>query len=460
MRYRIDKFTGIDQSKSDYLLSDGSARQAVNMDTALGALSVSGGFSRYTDWTLEGGIGTLAAFYRRESGVTHSRLVAVNALGIYALEDTGWSAISALPGNAQASTLNYQMDGEDILLLADGVRPVLKWNGEGQMSELSGCEMRFSQLALHYERIWGSGIAGEPDAVYWSRAFDPADWSGNEDMPEQGGGVVLIPTWNGGRVVALRALFNDVLVFKDDDLFRVVGTYPGNYEVVRVNGVTGPVAPQSIVSSADGCYFLSHDGLCAYNGVSVGNVLTDRAREVFGRVNPSAAAGAAAAIHKDRLYLALPLDGASFNNAVLEVDLTRGACLLRENLAAASFLPFDEQLLLAGQDGLIYRMDHSRTYAGAPIQAHWIGPWRDLKAPDTVKYFESINMHAGGTLRVRLETERGALERTMRLGTAVRPVSIRLGGHGRRFRLSFFNVDGSYFYVAPGVTLNLEDDSK
>ncbi len=456
MDIRIERFMGLSQSVDEMITPATHAVEAQNVSTESGRLTVASGYRSYGAAQLSGGIGTLAAFYQRSEGVLAKRLVAVNQERISTLSDGTWRTIYEGAGSERASHINYQQNGEDILLMGDGVRPVLKWDGGEQMVALSGCERKFGHLTLHYERVWGSGLQTEPDAVYWSRAFNPEDWTGDEDNPDAGGGVVLIPTWNGGSVKAIKTLFNDVLVFKDDDLYRIVGTYPGNYEVARVHGVVGPVAPMSIAWAADACYFLGRSGLCAYNGVTVSGVGGGEVKSVFERVNPLAANGAVSAIYRDKLFLALALDGAQSNNAVLEVDLKRGTYLIKTGLEARCFLPFDDELLMADGSGRVFVYGVGDTYAGQKIDAFWRAPWQTLNGKRG--RFAELAMFASGTMDIVLETDESRVMRRVRLGERMRPVRVPLGGRGRRYCLTIKNVDGGRFTVAPGLTVSVEED--
>ncbi|MEG0146366.1 MAG: hypothetical protein RR739_09930, partial [Clostridia bacterium] len=206
MEYVIEKFAGLNQAADELSVAPKYAAEAENVDTEGGALRVGNGNRAFVHTPLTGGIGTLAAFYQRVNGATTPRLIAVNALGIYEWRENSWQARFAQAGSNDASAINYQVKGTDVLLVADGKRPVLTWDGGPQMTALAGCDRAFAHLALNYERIWGAGLAGEPDSVYWSRAFDPSNWTGDALNPDAGGGVLQIPTWNGGSVEAIRAL--------------------------------------------------------------------------------------------------------------------------------------------------------------------------------------------------------------------------------------------------------------
>jgi len=325
------------------------------------------------------------------------------------------------------------------------------------VTEFEGGPEGLSLITLHYERIWGSGAAGMPDAVFYSRAFSPDDWSGDTENPESGGGEIQLPTFNGGRIVAIENLFDDVLVFKQRDIYRIVGTYPGNYEVVRVHGVVGPMAPDSIVGSGSMVYFLSGAGLCSYNGVSAAPLSRQLAKRFYERINREKANLACAAIHEGRLYLAAPLDGAQVNNSVLEMDLSSGALMERTGITATAFAGNGEELLFAGGDGLVYRYGSGMDYNGAAIEAYWRTPWTDLGNQTYEKYLDSLYLTASGLLEVLVETDRHAKSYRLDIGAQEKPVRLKLCGHGKRFRLTLRNVNGSQLHLRGGLQVTVDD---
>ena len=458
MRYTIEKFAGLVQNVDEHLLPAQASPEAKNVETGDGALRVAPGYAAYAPAPPGGGAKSLAVYYRRAGGETQEKLIAANGQGIYELKSGSWRTLYTGSGGSRLCAVNYQMDGADVLLMADGIRPVLVYDGS-TVRALSGCPAGISLLTLHMERIWGSGVADNPDGVFYSRAFSPDDWSGDSENPESGGGEIQLPTFNGGRILALQNLFDDVLVFKQRDLYRVVGTYPGNYEVARVHGVVGPVSERSIVSAGDVVYFLGGEGLCVYNGLTAVPLASVPAQKFFGRVNRAAADGACAALYKKQLILSAPLDGAAKNSGALVMDLRTGTCMERTDIPAACFLALDEGLLFAGNDGAVYRFGEGTTCGGAPIDASWRTPWTDLGNQTYEKYLDSLFLIGSGRLEVICETDRHLSAYQLDLGETERPARIRLCGHGRRFRLTLRNVGGSYFTIRDGLEITVDDQA-
>lgn len=455
MRYTIERFSGLQQQKDEHLLPTSATPDAVNMDAEEQDLRVAKGYAAYAETALSGGVQTLGAYYKRSGGTDDTRLIAANASGLFEWRNSQWNRVCDV-ASGRVSLVNYQHDGEDVLLIADGSGCVREYDGT-EVETLSGSPENLSLLTLHYERLWGSGVTGNPDAVFYSRAFSPDDWSGDTENPESGGGEIQLPTYNGGRVLAIKNLFDDVLVFKERDIYRIVGTYPGDYEVVRVHGVVGPLARDTIVSSGSMVYYLSDEGLCGYNGVSASPLSSQPAKSFYQRVNRQAAQAACAAIYHNTLYLAAPLDGATANNAVLEMDLNSGRAMERKGICAAAFLVLGEKLLFAGADGQVYQYGVGASYAGAAIEAYWRTPWSDMGNQTAEKYLDSLYLMGSGTLEAVLETDRHRQVYQLALGTEERPARVKLLGHGRRFRLTLRNVSGSAFHLRDGLAITMDD---
>ena len=453
--WKIAEFKGLDQSLHEQSIAEGASPDLQNVRCEGGCLETVRGCVKYTPEGVPGGIHSLAVFYSRVKPV----LLAINEEGVYSLGGEGWELRYAQEGLGRASFLNYAKDGQDVILLATGGQ-TLWWNGEDEMEPLPGAPEGLRHLALHYERVWGAGRTDEPDTVYWSRPYDPNDWTPHAQMPEAGGGFVLMPTWNGGRVRGLKNYFGDVVVFKDSDIFRIYGTYPGNYEVVRVHGVSGPVAERTVVPWGDRVFFFSRDGLCAYNGVTARPVDKERVRVFFDGIDYDRAQDTAcAAVHKDRLYLALPEKGAEGNSAILEIDLLRDIWTLRRGVRVNDFLAWDGKLLFCNDTGYVYALDEGETYDGAPIDAYWTSKPMDFGRKGMRKRGGKLRVNGSGEAVFRQRDERGERAQAVRLARG-RPAAARLRGVGYSMRLRVENRSGRPFCIEGGIEWDVEADEE
>jgi len=301
--------------------------------------------------------------------------------------------------------------------------------------------------------MWGSGVNNEPDRVYYSAAFDPQDFT----TPEHSG-FIDIPTFDGGSIVAVQTIFNDVVVFKSENVFRVFGTYPGTYQVDKLYGIVGPVAPNSIVSTGTRVFFLSKQGLCVYDGNQVVPFASLKIKNILNRINPAYVKHACAKYYQDIYYLALPLDDSGVNNAVIEFDTVKNTFMLRHGLRVDSFLEFDDKLLISNGTKNIFEYNKGDTYGGEPISAFWETPFLDFGAAGRKKELKLFETHAEGeALKIAAYIDNKYKEKTISLCKSINYKRSRLSGKGRRIKFRFENTQGSNFeMLPPEITVNID----
>ncbi|MDP2891590.1 MAG: hypothetical protein Q8O09_00435 [Bacillota bacterium] len=462
---RINRFSGIDQSGDETGMPIGASPDAQNMDCEGGTLQTAKGFAKYNTPQAPAAIRTLMKYFRRNlDGTVDSFLLCTTDTAVYALSTGGyWVAIATDLNGGYFDYINYQKNWMDILIFGNGEDNPMKWTGYEGATNLGGSPPCFSQVCLHYERAWGSAIKSEPDRVYYSKAYDSEDWSTPGET-----GFIDIPTWNGGSIIALKTLFDNVVVFKDYDIYRVFGTYPGSYEVSRVHGITGPIAPRSIVQLGDVVYFLSAEGLCFFDGVRARPVEDEKLKKFFQDLNRDYAKYACAVTAGGKLYLALPEGGAATcNNCVVEYDPRKGSYMIRRGFRVDTFLEYQGKLLFANDTRYIYEYGQGNTYDGEPIESYWKTPYMDLGVKDIVKgltalYATAKGAGAGGgegALLLGATSERGTKEKTFTLPTDEKSVRFSMKSRGRRMQLTFSNVNGSVFSLnTPEFHFELDQD--
>ena len=460
---KMGPFLGIDQSTSESDISLSSSPDAMNMDTDDGLLKTSSGFSKYITVRPPAVPNSLMKYYKRDnSGSIKKHLIFGSDLGIFYFDETqnNWQQIHSALNSGVYDYVNYQKDGEDIIIMTDGVELPQKWNGTGNTETLSGCNIKFSSLCLHYERVWASGDAANPDRVYYSADFNPEGWSGVQ------AGTIDIPTWDGASVKAVRTLYNDVIVFKDSEVYRIYGTYPGEYEVEQVHGVVGPIATRSIVTTGDMVYFLSADGLCSYDGLKVKRITDNKLETFFLRMNKQYAKNAVSIIHKNKLYVALPIDSAVSNSHVIEIDLKRSTYMIRD-IPVSAFLEYEDKLIFTNGSRYIYVYGDGDTKDGAVINAYWKTPKIDLGEKNAVKTSTTIYIRGlgrsvlGGECKLKVTTlyDGKTKVKYFPLPLTEKTLRLRFNARGRYLQWIFENYAGCYMTLhSPSVTVETDED--
>jgi hypothetical protein len=154
---------------------------------------------------------------------------------------------------------------EEILLLTDGVNPAAKYNGTTytQITHTNAPNNpKFSSAFANH--LWLAGDPDEPFNIYFSSPNADTDFD-----PANGAGVVNI----GFTVTALKAFRNQLYVFGQNQIKRIIGDNFSNFTVENVTNDLGCVAPDTVVEFGGDIIFLGPDGIRPISGTSrIGDV--------------------------------------------------------------------------------------------------------------------------------------------------------------------------------------------
>ena len=456
--FKIKNFAGgLNQSADDSLLSVNQSRDAQNVDVSSGTLKTISGYSKYIAAAAPAGITRLMKFYKNNTstGAVTSYLLAATATAIYYWTGSAWSALATGLTSGDWDYLNYQISSTDVIIMGNGSDVMKKWDGT-TFSNLGGTPPVAKSISLHAERLWATGVKAYPNTVYYSDDLNPENWTGGEDAA----GEVYLPTWDGGVCIGVSNIFSDLVIFKTNNIFRVVGTYPSVYEVKQVYSSVGAIAEKTIVSGNDRAFFLSKDGLYYYNGVSAYPLLGDMAKDVV--INPSYAKNAVSIIHKNVLYCAFPEGNSTANNVVFVYDLLNKNLMIWRGLAVTDFMEYEDKLLFTDSTGYVYTMDgNAATFDGTNISAYWETPWQDLDAFRVTKTADTLYFYAkgNGIMRVDVTFDGKTKTKNVTLSPSGKLHSLSLNLEGRRFKMKFSNVSGSRFELTqPELTYEADED--
>ena len=472
----IDTFRGLDQSQSGIHKDIRTSPDMENFIIRDGEMKSAPGATRWGPPIPSGGGSAtiMEAAYHREDGTTEFRLIAAAGGSLYKLTDGGWTQVGSGYKSDRWDAINYRKNTDEWHIITNGADEIqYSARDSASYQPLEGAPVKAKCIALSDERLWIGGVPDDQEAVYWSWDNDPNNWSVDLEHPEQGGGFIYIRTHDGTKVIAVKALMNDVVIFKDRSLHRITGSYPGEYELVNVYGDTGPISENTIVSTGASVFFLCAMGLCLYNGMTVETLALssgdNRLTSLADRINREAAERACSVIHKGVMYVALPLDGSADNNAVIVYDLTEGIYTLLTGYRVDSWLIYhadnDEKLLFT-RGGQIMVMEGD-TNDGELIEAHWLSPWFDAGTKSAKKTSGRIYMS------VRAESMTGAPPQIMltmesEKKTRVKVIEIKREGtnvirprvklRGRILRMGIKTVNGARLTIHQGVQLKIEKD--
>lgn len=502
----IKAFLGIDQGGGAHNTSMNYAYDAANCLTERGILSPAPGYVHVYP-SLSAPIVTLCSFYRRNHPVEAERsvLVAATATKLYAVLEGGSAWVEIMTGleSGEWSYVAYEAvrnNGTpsdpaddyttDILILSNATDGVVVVYGDTLAAEKKTTVPKFAIIERHAERIWGVGVNGEPDNIYYSQPLNPFEWGyvyaddGVTILDEQSGGVIQMPTWDGDKFVTLKRFSNNLLAFKTKSAWYIRGVSAGDFAMIEAYGSDGVFAPATIITDASMAFYLASGGLGSYDGDTAQLADNDRLVEIFRKVGACAPETACAAVSRHVLYLSLPIyTGETYtttvgevsvtrlveptrNNTVIAYDIRRKSYMVRTGIQADALHNHGGRVLFTSGDDPynVYEIT-GYDYDGDPIPVKWESAWQDLGAKNHVKsafevYITGFDIMAGQEQEITLKiiTDKKTKSKVITLNSEFKKTRFLFNATGVRFKFAIEALSDTYWSLSGGVQINLESD--
>ena len=350
-------------------------------------------------------------------------------------------------------------DPVDILLFTNATDGMFCLYGDTQEVVKVTTPAKFGVLARYNERIWGAGIKGDPDKLMYNVPFMPFDWRANTEIPEDGAGDILQPTWDGDSFVALKQYGSTLLAIKKNSIWRIYGTNPGEFTMQQEYG-GGTIEENTLCVYNDIAYMLGHNGMMRYDGTGAYPFNQEEIKELMEKVNTSKLSHACAGIRDKTYCLALPINNSNFCNAILEYNALERSIALRTDISVDSFLQIDERLFYtsATEPGRIFELQDK---IGMPLPTKWVSCWQDLGQKNSIKSafiaYLMVESEAPVELRVGIRTEK-KLKQKIVVTKPGKMTRLHLNLQGRQFRLEIASISTVPYTIAGGIRIDLELD--
>jgi hypothetical protein len=480
---RIPEFTGIMQYGDGINADPRTASVTYNMDTRGGVLRPASDQTLLTP-SVAAPIETLASLYRRWLSGSGEKTVLIAASGgqLYYMVVGGssWTQM-ALPagwvGTGYASNVwsyvAYEINPEgaeapvDVLLLSNAQDGMIYVRGDNLTVATVTTPKKFGVIARYAERIWGGGITDDPDTLVYSAPFNPLDWAANTEIPEDGAGDVMQPSWDGDSFHALMPLGSQLIAFKKNRIWRIMNTDPSEYVFKEQYG-GGTAFFNTIAVDRERILMLGENGVMQYDGLSAAPYYQETCKDIWNSLNLAALGQACACIWRDCYFLAIPTGVSAYNNAVVIYNIRENTWLYRNNVAVESFLPTDDKLYFTSRatPGRIYEWGDDSWESGVAVSASWTGQWNDLNQKAMLKggfdVYLAVEAKDAVTVSVSIETEKKTKTKAVIFPdtSATKAIQKRLhfGGAGRRFRLLISSDATDAWRIVGGIQVRMEID--
>ncbi len=487
MRYdsdiRIPSFSGLMQYGDGINTDPRFAVETANVDTVAGVLQPMAAATALSGTTSKK-IETLAVLHRRwytGSDTVNDVLVGASEGVLYyrLTNASSWTALAHPDGGATKwgnnvwSWVQYEIaptppatDPVDVLVMSnqtDGMVYVRIDDTSKAVTKVT-TPKKFGVIARHNERIWGGDIADDPDMVVYSAPYDFTDWAEDVETPEDGGGDIQQPTWDGDSFTALKQLGPQMIAFRKNTIWRILGTDPGEWTWKQQYG-GGTAYENTIAVDRERILMLGNTGVLQYDGLGVSPFRQEYLRDFWETLNISALEQACACVWKNKYFLSVPTGSSTTNSAVVVYDIMADTWLLRTDVTVESWLPTDNALYFTNvaTPGVTYTWTADAWVSGvAATPCKWVSPWFDLGAKDVRKGGWSVYLtaegKAAGSLSISIETEKKKKTKVYSYSTSTRQKRIGFGGSGRRFRLHIESTGTTVWRILGGVQITTEID--
>ena len=338
---------------------------------------------------------------------------------------------------------------------------------------------KFGVIERYAERVWAGAVAGEPDMLVYSAPYDPTDWAQNEEIPEDGAGEILQPSWDGDSFTALKAFGNQLLAFKGTKVWRVMGVSPGEYTFNEQYG-GGTMFPNTLAVDVERVFAAMNDGIATYDGMSVSPFIREQVQQIWRTANRDALDQMCGCLFKDRYYLAFPVGDSAVNNAVLVYNKVEGTITFFRDMNIESMLPTPDTLYATSSSlpGKILVIRYNSWERGQTSGAatKWVSPWMDFGYKRIQKggfdfYFTPEVQSEAVTLKISVQTERKTKTKNYTINplTAAdlakdkkhRNKRLHFSGAGRRFRIIIETEEGNThpWRLIGGIQMVVETDA-
>ena len=467
----LPSFGSVRMDLCEGLLKPDTSPDACNVDTRSGALRSAAGYSRVMPEPVEAERSYERMYvYTTELGNRYLA-AAQDVLYLYDEQSHIWRPLYQFTRGVMGEYMDFlrvRIGTSDRLLIACGTEPMITFDAATNRVEQFGTAEKLSNkyvsfAELYFGRLFAAGDPESPSRLYWSKAPGGGrtidDWRSDETSENVSGGYVDVGV-DDDPITGLFALSNQLLIFKRDSLYRLLGDRPGNYRIIAVDAAFRQPLHTACVRYADRLFFLTDGGLCYYDGQTVRKSPAFRALEPL--LKYANLSGGRAAACDDTLYFALRTRyDAPYNETVVEYDVPRDRFMLRRGFTAADLCTAHGVLYMLTGTGDFVAFDNNTSYAGAPIDAWWTTPVMDFGRKDTNKTLLRLTASGSGRIAVRADADGGTYETQALLSSTPFSVTeIPLRGVGRVFRLKFSSVDGAPFTLDAPITLLFDQQKR
>lgn len=366
-------------------------------------------------------------------------------------EVDSWHEIGGISFSGEACAVNYNYDGNDVLLLCSDANGLTVLNDT--TVTVVNSALKFTSLAVHYERIYGT-VNGKRNQVWFSDNFDPTDWV----VSGTGAGYVTFAD-ECGDVLSVVSFLGYLYVFREHGIFRLTAYGDqSEFSLKKVFIDTGMIYKATIAICGDKIIFLAEEGLFAFDGYDVTRLTADI--PLISTKNT-----AVGAYHENRYYLACKINlgsyhtGVCVNNALLEYDVREKSLNVLAPLDVLRLYPFNvhhaTDLFVVLRRGTVNRLGAVGGYGrifGASTSKLYKSPVNNF-GTDRLKTVREVTFKTKYALTLTVILD--GVEHSFPLEGKNEPQTVFVGKNGREIGIKLTSTSQNAFVTPPVLTIDL-----
>lgn len=324
---------------------------------------------------------------------------------------------------------------------------------------LSDAQVNF--VGMHYGRLFACGDRDNPSRLYWSQPPGDSrsieDWSMDDASENASGGHVEVGNTSTDPIMGMCALSNQLLIFKRDSIYRLLGDRPNNYRIHRVYAEVEQMTNSGLVVYGDTPFWMTKAGMYLHDGMQSAPMRNARCIRTFlAGVNLGMCK---AAENRDQLYFTCRESGSGLDDAMIVYDVPDKTYMIRRGFRVADICAAGGEIYMINEKRVIYLFNTGDTYDGDPIYAYWNTPLSDLDNKVSIKEPQELYMRMEGkNAAIILEVTAGEHVQHHRYLTPTsinKVLEIPLKNEGRVFSIRLSNENGSQWKIVGGMQLAL-----
>lgn len=334
----------------------------------------------------------------------------------------------------------------------------------GEQAKVRGglSDIPVNYVDIYMSRMVAAGDPDHPSRLYWSQPPGDTrtieDWSMDDASDQTGGGYVEVGTVSADPIVGLCSISNQLIIFKKNSIYRMLGDRPTNFRVVQTNRDTDKTVNSAIISNGDVPYWITNAGMYYYDG-QVAHI-SPNARQIHRILESVSLENTKSCENRDRLYYTCRAASSGPDDTIIVYDLRERTYLLRNGFTVIDVCAYDGMLYSINGNRIVYAWpDSARDYDGEPIEAYWNTPFTDLSVKSVVKApFYIYARGEGGVIKVDVATGDKTQHKTYQVpvtkGEVLKIPLFR--DECRTFGMKIYNEAGGWFRLLGGLELRYD----